>query len=391
MNDAITSDNTLIISGTSEASRNIELFSSGVGIGTTTSNSFGNWSFDYASVVLADGTYFITAIASDQYENRSLPSTIFEIQIDTQAPTVDNHVTDNLSPIVTGLGIPNEILTVTIDVNNDGNSEVTYTVVVDNTGIWTINTAIESPDTGVLSGLSYPTILSISVSDIAGNSSIGIIEINNDFDDDGLTNAEEAMLGTDPNNPDSDGDEIFDGQEVTDNTNPLDDCDSIEGTPLDASDCDEDGLSNAQEYTIGTDPNMADTDRDGINDGQEVTDNTSPLDACDSIGGIPPVDVACDISIASDLVAPDTNDGVFRIINIEAFPNNSVEIFNRWGVKVFETTNYNNNTNTFTGLANGRAIIKVKEQLPAGTYFYIIKYLKKGVPLQKNGYLYITR
>ena len=390
-NDAITSDTSLLIIGTAEANKSIELFSSGISIGTTISDALGNWTFDYTHMVLADGVYSMTAIASDQYDNQSLPSAIFEITIDTQAPTAESFITDDLSPIVTGTGMPNEKLSVVVTINGDENLEVTYTVIAAANGIWTIDTATASADTGTLTGLSYPTILAISVNDIAGNIGNGIININNDFDSDGLTNSEEVLLGTDPNNPDTDGDGIGDGQEVIDNTNPLDDCDSLGGTALDSSDCDEDGLSNAQENTIGTDPNIADTDGDGINDGQEVDDNTDPLDACDSIGGIPPIDVACDISIASDLVTPDTNDGIFRIINIEAFPENSVELFNRWGAKVFAVTHYDNASNAFTGLANGGAILKVKDQLPAGTYFYVIKYLKRGEAKQKSGYLYINR
>merc|ERR1711881_713232 len=97
----------------------------------------------------------------------------------------------------------------------------------------------------------------------------------------------ETTNGTDPNNADTDGDGINDGQEVnTDGTDPLDSCDSVGGTPLSTDDCDGDGLTTAEETTNGTDPNNEDTDGDGISDGQEVnTDGTDPLDSCDSNGG----------------------------------------------------------------------------------------------------------
>ena len=42
-----------------------------------------------------------------------------------------------------------------------------------------------------------------------------------DCDNDGLTNQEEETAGTDPYNPDTDGDGVIDGTEVTDGTNPL--------------------------------------------------------------------------------------------------------------------------------------------------------------------------
>jgi len=43
------------------------------------------------------------------------------------------------------------------------------------------------------------------------------------------------------------------------------------------SDTDGDGLSNAQEQELGTDPENADTDGDGYTDGDEVTNGFSPL------------------------------------------------------------------------------------------------------------------
>jgi YD repeat-containing protein len=45
-----------------------------------------------------------------------------------------------------------------------------------------------------------------------------------------------------------------------------------------AKDPDGDGLTNAQEITLGTDPFRADTDGDGFNDGVEVTEGSNPLD-----------------------------------------------------------------------------------------------------------------
>ncbi|EKD63524.1 MAG: putative calcium-binding protein, partial [uncultured bacterium] len=89
-----------------------------------------------------------------------------------------------------------------------------------------------------------------------------------DSDGDGLTDAQEATLGTNPNNADSDGDGLNDGAEVnTHNTNPL------------ASDSDSDGLSdNAEVSTHLTNPNSSDSDSDGLSDGAEVnTHQTNPL------------------------------------------------------------------------------------------------------------------
>lgn len=46
--------------------------------------------------------------------------------------------------------------------------------------------------------------------------------IDVDPDKDGLPTAEEVALGSDPSQPDSDGDEYLDGDEVAQNTNPAD-------------------------------------------------------------------------------------------------------------------------------------------------------------------------
>ena len=98
------------------------------------------------------------------------------------------------------------------------------------------------------------------------------------------------------------------------------------------------------------------------------------------------------ITINNDLVIPDYKDGIFEIVDIESFPENTVKIYNRWGILVFETSGYNNNTNAFRGISNGRATIKKNENLPAGVYFYTIDYYveQENQTKNKNGYLYIN-
>ena len=189
------------------------------------------------------------------------------------------------------------------------------------------------------------------------------------------------------------GDGINDGQEVADATNPLDDCVSIGGTPLPQSDCDEDGLTTVEEENLGTDPYNADTDGDLILDGQEVSDDTNPLDPCSALGGTPPTGTICDIEIANELMTPD-GDGIndiFRIRNIESYPDNTVEIYNRWGIKVFTATGYDNESNAFRGISNGRVTVQESNGLPAGVYFYIIKYNDESKTKSKSGYLYLNQ
>lgn len=91
----------------------------------------------------------------------------------------------------------------------------------------------------------------------------------------------------------------------------------------------------------------------------------------------------------------DNQNNFFFIDGISNFPNNSVQIFSRWGVKVFETTGYNETDNVFTGFSDGRATINKEEQLPTGTYFYVLNYeYNDGTTsrtVKRTGYLYINK
>ena len=138
-----------------------------------------------------------------------------------------------------------------------------------------------------------------------------------DPDGDGLTNAEEARLGTDPEKNDTDGDTLLDGEEVRRySTDPLDedsDGDQIPDneeimiyrTDPNDPDSDGDGLSDHSEVTYAhenstvdwdgdgiidhhTDPNNPDTDLDSLNDRRESYIGTNPLDWADpGTGNLP--------------------------------------------------------------------------------------------------------
>ncbi|MBB1194587.1 hypothetical protein DNC80_13025, partial [Flavobacterium sp. SOK18b] len=93
-------------------------------------------------------------------------------------------------------------------------------------------------------------------------------------------------------------------------------------------------------------------------------------------------------------VAPNGNgdNKVFRIRGLECYSDNTVEIYNRWGVLVFERTGYNNDDRAFRGVSEGRVTIKQSEELPEGTYYYILRYKDSAATsFEKAGYLYINR
>ncbi|MEO0532889.1 MAG: gliding motility-associated C-terminal domain-containing protein, partial [Cyanobacteria bacterium P01_A01_bin.123] len=65
-------------------------------------------------------------------------------------------------------------------------------------------------------------------------------------------------------------------------------------------------------------------------------------------------------------------DGVnetFTIDCISRYPNNVLKVFNRWGNIVFEQRSYNND---WDGTSNGRATVQKGQQLPVGTYYYVL-------------------
>ncbi|HMP74672.1 MAG TPA: S8 family serine peptidase [Kiritimatiellia bacterium] len=87
-----------------------------------------------------------------------------------------------------------------------------------------------------------------------------------DLDLDGLTNLQEYQLGTDPRNTDSDGDGLTDGDEV-----------NIHGTNPAVADSDADGLDDGFEVALGSDPRRADSNGNFLADGDAVQLGLSPI------------------------------------------------------------------------------------------------------------------
>jgi gliding motility-associated-like protein len=80
------------------------------------------------------------------------------------------------------------------------------------------------------------------------------------------------------------------------------------------------------------------------------------------------------------------------ISEFDCYPTNTVEIYNRWGVLVYDTKQYDNATNSFKGVSDGRATVSKGEELPTGTYFFILQYTTtEGNTIKKDGYLYLSR
>ena len=82
-------------------------------------------------------------------------------------------------------------------------------------------------------------------------------------------------------------------------------------------------------------------------------------------------------------------DGVndtFVINCIENYPNNILEVYNRWGNIVYKARGY---LNDWDGTSNGRAVINQSDKLPVGTYYYVLD-LGDGSE-NRAGWLFINR
>ncbi|MGB5318514.1 gliding motility-associated C-terminal domain-containing protein, partial [Eudoraea sp.] len=143
-------------------------------------------------------------------------------------------------------------------------------------------------------------------------------------------------------------------------------------------DDDGDGIDTPDEDGDG---NMDPTNDDM--DGDNTPDYLDPIDDTPEIGEVE----------VNQLVTPNgdgRNDFLF-INGVENAENNSLQIFNRWGVSVYEGRDYNNQNNVFDGRSKGRSTINAEDILPAGVYFYIFEYQKDQEGITDSGYLYISK
>ncbi len=153
----------------------------------------------------------------------------------------------------------------------------TFTGAGVNPGIYTAQVQVSHNGAGA-SPITIPAIATITELDTDGDLIPDAYEIANDLnplvndaaldhDEDGLTNLQEYQLGTLANQPDTDGDGLSDGWEVKYGYSPLVN-NTTDGDPTNdpTADPDNDGLINSAEDQIGTNPNNEDTDGDGFSD-----------------------------------------------------------------------------------------------------------------------------
>nr|WP_233131855.1 gliding motility-associated C-terminal domain-containing protein [Robiginitalea sediminis] len=202
-----------------------------------------------------------------------------------------------------------------------------------------------------------------------------------DFDRDGV--ADVTFIGSDKDNDGLDdgyeGDTAIDSDvndKIDDPTNDLPNTDGDGEMDYRDPDDDNDNIPTASEDANG-DGNFAndDVDADGIPDYLEP--NRDP-DAIEIYNVVTP--------------NGDGSHDYLKIEGLELFPNNTIRIYNRWGVLVFTTRAYDTAGNVFDGTSQGRVTVQQDNKLPVGTYFYILDYEDDNGQMQtRTGYLYLNR
>jgi uncharacterized repeat protein (TIGR01451 family) len=122
---------------------------------------------------------------------------------------------------------------------------------------------------------------------------------------------------------------------------------------------------------------------------EDLSDKDNPLENDATVIGID----GCVIKVFN-AVSPNIGSDYERILyirGIDCYPNNTVQIFDRWGVKVYEVDGYDNGNKAFRGVSEGRTTLSQSNGLPSGTYFYVLKYVDaEGKGLNQSGYLHLV-
>ena len=206
-----------------------------------------------------------------------------------------------------------------------------------------------------------------------------------DFDNDGRGDACDNCISIDNfNQLDEDLDAIGD---VCDNclglANPLqNDFDQDGQGDLCDLDDDNDGQTDEDEISCGSNPKDSnslspDFDNDGIIDCLDLDKDNDGIE--DSIDPNP---ASYDDFLINEFVS-DNGDGIndtWKVIKIDAYPNNQVFIYTRTGALIYSSKRYQNNW------PSGNQ----KNEIPSGSYFYKIDLESDGIS-DKEGWIYLTR
>ena len=174
---------------------------------------------------------------------------------------------------------------------SNGGSDITdYEYRLDGSGGWTsLGTAVTS---GSISGLTNGQTYSVEVRAVnilgggPASNSVNVTPAVVDTDSDGVTDAQEAINGTDPAKADTDDDGKNDGAEGTTDSDNDGTIDALESS---VTDTDNDGVPDEQDSNNTSGDN--DTDGDGVSNADEVAAGTDPMDSASIPVTEPPMPV----------------------------------------------------------------------------------------------------
>ncbi|GEM_PF-1957566 len=169
--DFVTSDQTLIFSGTAEVNSLVEIFIDGSSIGTAQADAFGEWAYDYSAVTMPDASYSITTRATDVIGNVGNQGGIQSVVVDTNTPT---------NPLLAGItedtGISNtDFITNDPTLIYSGTAEPFATIIV-GAGPFTLQTTTADANGDWIADVTFRPFTSsiaifITATDAAGNAS----------------------------------------------------------------------------------------------------------------------------------------------------------------------------------------------------------------------------
>ena len=304
----------------------------------------------------------------------------------------------------------------------------------DNDGILTsdeVNNSSDNDNDGVIDYLDIDSDNDGIVDNFEGQNNLTslVSPTGIDSDGDGLDDAYDPDTGGTPIGfTDTDGDGIKDYlDEDSDNDHVPDYVEAQDtdknGQPDIAytdSDSDGDGLDDSNDNvagtgnagnSVGTNVPLQDSDGDGTPDWRDTDDDNDGIETSlneDDNGDGDPTNDDCNYNgipnyldeESCDLLIPNgfspNGDGIndyFRVRGIYQYPNANIEIYNRWGTKVFEKENFGNIPIYGDPDAwwDGRANVggsSNSEILPSGTYFVVL--ILDGSTIHK-GIVYINR
>jgi hypothetical protein len=138
-NDGITTAKNLTFSGTAQPALAVSVYLNGTLLGVITAGTTGAWTFDNTAMTLANGSYTITARASDIAGNVSNVSNAFQLAVETVNPPVITAISPNAagsgqqSLSIAGTVAPNDSVQVSL------NGSLLGTVNANGQGSWSYN------------------------------------------------------------------------------------------------------------------------------------------------------------------------------------------------------------------------------------------------------------